>query len=461
MKKVLLISAGALLLLGGLAGGTAWLLKRPAHAAPPDDEGAQSVSVKPEGAGVLLEIQDGGLPLRSLRWIGPLPGGVAVAQIATQSDRQQVAVVKSGRPQGLFLVPRPAGIGEGLFNHAELMDACLTGDDALVLLYKPLGGGEGEPALVLALDLPARTLRWCHRAPGERLAAGGVGKDAAVFLYGKVAPIQRLPIALQKGETEGISPVRTALKPYEKPEELGDLEDLLPTGSWTFLVAHTRGLSAFNGTTKGWNHLAGPPPNRLGFTAPRGALAQTGKRYWWQPEPGGIMPVQADGTPIADAEAPVIAIPEPPLDAQTLKLLGGDEEGRLWFALATPSLRAVAPPPRAQIPGADGEAAAPPAAEIPEFTSGELLAWEQHLRSDLGRIYIFDPVTKKVQRFAWLEAWPSLKAPEGFTRPGRDGGLQPSAGGALLTSDRGAWWVPLKNLPLQPMGAPPVPAAGK
>lgn len=459
MKKAVLLSSLALLVLGGGTAGTVWLLQRPAHAGPPEDEAAQSVSARPEGAGVLLEIHDGGLPLRSLRWIGPLPGGVVVAQIATQSDRQQVAVVKEGRTVGLFLVPKPAGVGDGLFNHAELQDAALM-EGALVLLYKPLGGAEGDPALVLALDLASSSLRWCHRAQGERLAAANAPKDAAVFLYGRTSPIQRLPVALQKGEAAGIAPLRSALKPYELPVELGEIGDLLPTGAWTFLVAHSKGLSAYNGSAKGWTHLPAPPPSRLGFPDSRGALAQTGKRFWWQPEPGGVIPVQADGTPIADTEAPVIVIPDPALDASMLKLLGGDADGRLWFGLAAPSLRAPKPSMPPPAAGAEGAGAAPAIQELPEFTSAELLAWETHLKGDLGRVYCFDPAGRKVQRLAWSEAWTVLKAPDGFSRPALAGGLRPGAGGALLVADRGAWWLPLKAFPTGPVEAKPAASPG-
>lgn len=454
MRKALILSAALLLVLGGLGAGAAWMMRRPAHAGPPEDEGAQSIAVRAEGPGFLLEMQDGGLPLRNLRWIGPVAGGAVVAQVATQSDRQQVAVVKDGKSLGLFPVPRPAGIGEGLFNHAELGEAVYVEGDALVLLYRPLAGGEGEAVMVLALDLASRSLRWCHRAPGDRLALGGSGKDAAVFLWGRAAPVQRLPLALQKGEKEGVSPSRPGLKPYEKPDEVGELSDLLPTGAWTFLTAHTKGLSAYNGTAKGWNHLAAPPPNPLGFPEPKGALAQAGKRYWWQPEPGAVIPVAADGTPVAEAEPPVLTVPEPALDAPMLKLFGGDAEGRLWFTLSAPALRALPAPKPAQ----EGEPAPPPP-EAPVFTAAELLAWETHLRGDLGRIYVYDPAKKAMLRLAWAEAWRDLKAPEGFPRPAKAEGLRPAAGGALFVADRGAWWLPLSALPVQPLpvAAPPPP----
>lgn len=454
MRKAVLAGLAGFLLLGGLAGGVAWVVRRPALAGPPEDEGAQSVKVTPAGAGLLLEIQDGGLPMRSLRWIGPRPGGVVVAQASTQSDRQQVAVLKEGRALGLFLVPRPGGVGEGLFNHAELRDAVLAEGDLLVLLYRSLAGSDGDPALVLALDLPTRTLRWCHRAPGERLVQGGTGKDAAVFLWGAATPIQRLPLALQKGEREGVGPVREGLKPYELPEEVGDRRSLVPTGPWTFLVAHAKGLSAYNGSVKGWAHLPAPPEHALGFPQPKGAVVKAGDRYWWQPEPGAVVPVQADGTPLAEAEPQVLKVPDPALDGPMLQLFGGDAEGRLWFTLAAPTLRAPAPPP----PAVGEEAVAPPA--VPEFTAEELLAWETHLRGDLGRIYVLDPARRSLHRLAWAEAWPALRAPEGFARPALAAGLRPEADGALFSSDLGAWWVPLKALPLKAVAeaAPTDPA---
>jgi hypothetical protein len=462
VRKALLAGLAGFLLLGGLAGGLAWVVRRPALAGPPEDEGAQSVKVTPAGEGLLLEIQDGGLPMRSLRWTGPLPGGVVVAQASTQSDRQQVAVLKEGRSLGLFLVPRPGGVGEGLFNHAELRDAVLAEGDLLVLLYRPLAGSEVDPVLVLALDLPSRTLRWCHRAPGEHLALAGNGKDAAVILWGRNTPIQRLPLALQKGEREGAAPVRDLFKPYELPEEVGERRSLVPTGAWTFLLAHAGGLSAYNGSVKGWAHLPAPPEHALGFPQPKGVVVKAGDRYWWQPEPGAVVPVQADATPLAEAEPQVLAVPEPALDGPMLQLFGGDADGRLWFTLAAPTLRAPVPRPPAKGEAAGGEAAEGDAAQaaapaVPEFTAEELLAWETHLRGDLGRLYVLDPAKRSLHRVAWAEAWPVLGAPEGFARPALAAGVKPEAGGALFTSDLGAWWVPLKALPMKVVA----PAAGR
>jgi hypothetical protein len=452
VRRPLAFGLAALVALGGVAGGTAWLLKRPAQAGPPEDEGVQTLSARPEGAGFRLEVHTGDLPLRGLRWVGPLPGGVVLAQIATQNDRQLVAVFRDGQAEGIHPVPRPAGVGEGLFNHAELMDAVLAADGLLVLLYRPLGGTEDNPALVLALDLPAQALRWCHRAQGQRLSLSGGGKDAAVFLHGGGAPILRLPLALQKGEREGLSPVRPSLKPYELPPEIGTVSDLAPTGAWTFLLAHGKGLSLYQGTAKGWIHFPPPALNPLGFPEGLGALARTPKGIFWQAEPGAFVGLKADGTLDAETPREALAVPDPSLDGAMLRLFDADPEGGLWFRLAKPSLRA---PVR---PAADPEA---PPVEAPVFTAAELLAWETHLQGDLDRLYRFDPVKRTLQRFTWRGAAATAPLPEGFSAPAGGQGLRPAGGAALVTAAGAAWWVPLKALPLEALGNVAAPAAVK
>jgi len=452
VRKPVALSFLALFVFGGLAGGTAWLLKRPAQASPPEDEGVQTISARSEGAGFRLEVHTGDLPLRNLRWLGPLPGGVVLAQIATQNDRQLVAVFRDGKTDGVYPVPRPGGVGEGLFNHAELVDAALGEGNLLALLYRPLGGSEDNPALVLALDLQTKALRWCHRAQGQRLSLSGSGKDAALFLHGGGAPILRLPLALQKGEREGISPARPSLKPYELPPEIGTVSDLAPTGAWTFLLAHAQGLSLYQGSTKGWLHTPSPALNPLGFPEGLGALARAPKAWWWQAEPGAFVALKADGTLDPQAALQTLPVPDPSLDGAMLQLFDADPDGGLWFRLAKPSLRA---PVR---PAADP--AAPPV-EAPVFTTAALLAWETHLQGDLGRLYRFDPAKRTLQRFTWREASTGLQLPEGFTAPAGGQGLRPAGGGALVTAASAAWWVPLKALPLKELGTVPAPAAAK
>ena len=229
------------------------------------------------GPGTLLHYADGQTPLRALRWLAPLPGGIQAVQVLTQSDRQRLVLFQNGAMIANLLVPRPTGVREGFFNFAELREAIVLPGDVAVLLYRSTDASSGEMPLVIAMDLATQATRWVHRAPGEHFALGRDANSGCVFLFGPTA-ILRLPLALQKGERIGEMPFRVGLKPIELPEEIKTPSDLLPTGPWSFLLAHGGGLSSYS-ENRGWKHWPTPseaPSSSLTPTPPSPKPRDTG-----------------------------------------------------------------------------------------------------------------------------------------------------------------------------------------
>jgi hypothetical protein len=275
-----------------------------------------------------------------------------------------------------------------------------------VLLYKAGDPGSAEAALCFALEPGAREPRWVHRGFYDHMAVGG---DQAIFLWGAKGPIQRLPLT-----GAGRRPVARELP---LPAELPEVEDLLPTGAWTFLASSRTGLSAHLGT-KGWVHYPAPEGAAVPVAAWHSALAQAGRRIWWQPAPGHLVQVAQDGSLIADREVTGFA-PEDPLarDAKLLRLLGADGAGRLWFALATPS---------------------PQPADAPED-------WAAYTAQGLDRVYRWNPDKESLERLVWAQAWNALKPPPEMAAAAP--ALHPSSGTLLLEGNRAGWWLPLGALP--------------
>jgi len=345
LKKILI---PVLLLLALLSVGF-WLLIRRGPAGSAPQESGVTFKIESFESGFLLHYADGQTPLRALRWLPPMEGGIQPVQVLTQSDRQRLALFPLGKPVSSVLVPRPPGVREGFFNFAELGDILLAPGDLAILLYRSADPTSGELPLILALDLNTQTLRWAHRAPGEHLALGGDAKEGAVFLYGASSPILRLPLALQKGEQLGNTPFRASVKAMDMPEEIKGLADLLPTSAWSFLAAHTGGLSSY-GASKGWKHWPPTTGGPLTFSDARPTLAAA-KGYWWQPSPGRILQVKADGTPVHLYDASALAPGEPrSRDGALLKLCGADPTGGLWFTLATPMASSPLATPEGQNP---------------------------------------------------------------------------------------------------------------
>lgn len=419
MKKIAIALLAAGLLLLGL-----WCtIRRKPGALPPSGEEQAAFRVEAVARGTLLTYSDPQTPLRSLRW---LPGATCIAQVVTQSDRQQVSLFKNGAFAS-FLVPKPAGVREGFFRIAELRDALVTEGDVALLLYA-IPGTEELP-LVLALDLAAKEIRWIHRAAGEKLVLTE-GPEGVAYLFGPSSPPVRLPLALASGERTSPTGVRSAAKTIDLPPEVLDITDLKPTGAWTFLLAHKGGLSAYLGS-KGWVHHPAPEGAPAWFPQAGGTLGGSDKRFWWQPFPGALVQVLGDGTPKALWRDLPTAEPFP-RDAALLRLLGSDGDGMLWFELAVPST----PPPPAESAPADAPAGAAPT------TTLTLDDWPAYAAQGLDRIYRWDSRKRVLQRFPWA----SLTVPKGFSRPVRGQRLRPESGSLLLEQGSSAWLVPLTEL---------------
>ncbi len=476
MKKTLLVVFIILLALGG----SAWWLLRVRSTPFSLDEPFTSFSADNLGVGRLLRYTDGGRPLRAFHWLRPSADGIEVAQVLTQTDQQQIGIFQYGLLTAQMHVPRPEGVTEGFYRFAQLRDAAVLPGKVVVLLYRAQDATSADVPLIVALDLTTQSVRWSHRAAVERLAlalnqkqAGGIVVDAVIG-FGDKGELVRLPLLLQKTEREGAKAPRAVAQSIEMPPEIQGVTDLIPTGDATLIISHRMGLSAYLGE-QGWNHISLPVPGPLGFVEPKSALAFNGKKTWWQPEPGRIIQVKADGTPIATWEPTTFMIPAPyEKDAELLQLLGADAEGKIWFGLAAPTLLPPltnptptgVPPPAS--PGSasliptlkEGEwkSDAPATAESappPQFQNIEGIdrsAWEGYLRQGLDRIYCWDPESGAIKRASWTECWRKLGPPSEFNIPMGDGALRPAAGGFLFDSGTQAWWLPLKELPLVAVG---------
>ena len=429
---VLLLGTAALLL---ALGSGAWWATRRTPGAPPQEELITPFHAAPAGAGTLIEFQPSSTPLRSLRWAAALPGGAAVAQILSQSGRQQVVLFQQGEPGPVLSLPVPPEASSTFFRFADLTDAALVPGEFLILLYR--GSGEAVPGLILAWDLRNQRVRWSRRAPGERIALSPDRRS--LFLFG-TGPVTVFDLG---AKSSGTAPQPITV---ELPPEVKGVSSLFPTGSRSFLVAHASGLSSWrNGT---WTHTPAPPSSSLGFPAGLGRLAGNTKGIWWQPEPGTLIPLGTEGTP-GEAKNLKALLPETAgMDASLLHLLGEAEDGALWFGLTRPSLPPVAPAPEAALPSGEPEAGLPapvpsPVAPAPQPTRE---AWEAHLKTGLDRLYRWVPGEGALRLIALPQAWTALAPPPGLPCPAGDGGLRPEAGALLCGGPERAWWLPLRAL---------------
>lgn len=426
---------GATLLVLSLGSGGAWWLTRRTPGAPPQEEAVQPFRIGAVGAGRYIELQPPPAPLRNLRWTAPLPGGAVVAQILTQTGRQQAVLFLQGESGPAFTLPDPAEVSGTFFHFADLVDAALVPGEALVLLYRG-AGDPTAPALALAWDLQTQQIRWSHRAPGERLA---LSPDRhSVFLYGTGTAIHILDLA---GRARKTGP---QVMSVDLPPALETISSLLPTGSRSFLVAHASGLSAWrNGE---WTHALAPPSSPLGFPRGLGKLAGSAQSGWWQPEPGTLIPLGPHGTQGTPHNLAALLPDLENLDAALLRLLGEDPDGQLWFGLVRPALPALPPVPE---PLPDSGApepvlAGPPVAAPLIRPSRE--AWEAHLRNGLERLYCWKPGEGRMKVVTLPEAWKRLAPPPGLSYPSGEDGFRPESGALLCGGPERVWWLPLRAL---------------
>lgn len=459
MKKTLLAVFVSMLVLGG----SAWWLLRVRSAPFSLDESFRSFSADNLGVGRLFRYTDGGRPLRAIHWLRPSAGGFAVVQVLTQTDQQQIGIFQNGLLAAQMHVPRPEGVTEGFYRFAQLRDAVVLPGDVAVLLYRAQDATSADVPLIIAMDLNTQSVRWSHRASVERLALALTQAQTnnkavnSVIGFGDKGELVRLPLALQKDEREGSKPPRAGARSIELPPEIQGVTDVIPTGEASLLISHRMGLSAYLGD-KGWNQITLPIPGPLGFVEPKSSLAFNGKKLWWQPEPGRLIHVKADGTTVAMWEPKSFPISAPyEKDADLLQLLGADAEGKLWFGLAVPTLLQSMPDtskPKPDASPSDAATQAEPAPMLqPQALEGmDRSTWESYLRKGLDRVYCWDPESGAIKRASWTECWRRLGPPSEFSIPMGDGALRPVAGGFLFDSGTQAWWLPLKELPLVAVG---------
>jgi len=443
--KGLIITGGIVVVLAG--SGLWWGLRRaPADASllagPGLGDPGGVFTAQPSGPGTLIKLTDTQVPLRSFQWLPPLAGGYLAAQVLNQNDRQRVALFHDGALTDTLLILKPAGVNDAFWHFATLKGAALVPDGRVVLLYQAGDPASTELPLVLSVDVASQQVLWSYRGAGERLATTE-GPQPAVYLYGGKAPIQRLPL----GPAAAAGPQHPAPKTIELPAEVAAVEDLLPTGSWSFLASHGNGLSAYQAST-GWKHFPEPEDRGVACGDWRSSLVRAGKNVWWQAVPGHLIKVRPDGRPIAQWQAQLP--PEDPFarDAQLWRLLGEDPAGSLWFALASPTplpQAAMAAPPDPAVPPTDGQAALPPATGSPEVPED----WGPYVAQGLDRVYRWNPVRKTMERAALRSVWAALNPPSSVQAPGGQG-LVPAAGALLAEGAGCAWWLPLAALPLQP-----------
>jgi len=449
MKRILL-PALALLTLLAFGLGARWALSRPAPP-PSQEEDRPPFLIQAAGAGTSIEHQPSEIPIRSLVWSHPLPGGAFVAQLLTQSNRQQALLFIGGRLDTTLTLERPKEIPENVFNFAELEDAALLPGKAILLLYRT--SVAGELPVLIAWNLEKGAVQWTYRGSGTSLALSPEGQSA--FLFGPGSPVQILPLRERGG---GLLHAPAPRK-VDLPSDMVGPGNLLPTGPVDFLVTEEAGLAAWkNGT---WIRTPALSPSPLGFTAPKGALARSGRTFWWQPEPGRLVQV-TDGAGIVATQDLTGLVPGAhERDTALLRLLGADPEGSLWFAPVAPGFKAPPSPlPPSPTPAAVQEPApsnAPSPAEPDPATAPVVPAppapspqdaWDPYLKEGLDRLYRWTPGSPGMQGFAWATVWRQLGAPPYLEAPSGEGGLIPASGGFLLGGQERRWWLPLGSVPL-------------
>ena len=419
-------------------GGLGWAL-RPVRGMPADEPRGAAFSIQPLQSGWLIQHLDEQIPLRAFRWVPAQGEGALVAQLLTQNDEQQVHLFRSGRLEGSWKIERPQAVAESFFRFAELKDAIVLPDSSMLLLY--VSGGGPEESLLAWLDIRSGSLRWSLRLPGSRVAHAADRKDPAVFVWGTGGPVQR--VALVHGRTPRAEII-------ELPADVAAPADLLPTGAWSFLLSHTKGLSTYAGNT-GWSHHPQPEPSSpLSFPGTLSRLARGGPKTWWQPFPGTLYEVGPGAASIRAVTLELGAADNPSRDARLLRLLGSDGRGGLWFGLASPVIATPAPPAEPPADRPEEKVVAPPADPLPSASATpspeELEAWRQHLARGLGRLYRRPAAGAAPRRDEWSALWKSWPGGPGLPANQEGTGLRPESGFILFEAERKTWWLPLSAL---------------
>lgn len=437
MKRVMLVAALALAVLLAL-----WALERRPSSPMPVSREQTPFQVAQRGAWTEFQYHPDEIPIRALDWAAPLPGGAVVAQLLSQSGRQQVFLFQGGTSQATLDLACPGNVPANDFAFAELEDAAWIPGRCLLLLYRT--HDQTTPAMLVAWDLVHARQLWCYRGAGSRLALSRGGRSA--YLYGDGSPIQALALM----DAHRGFPASTHSTQVSLPPGVTGISALLAIGGGDLVAAYPGGIGIYRAGA--WSLQQAPAPSPLGFAPGEAVLADAGGQVWWQPEPGQLLCLGPDGsTWTPQPLSPLLSGPHAQ-DAALLHLLGADAEGRLWFVPVAPTF-APAPPPAAPalpeplppVPAAvplPPQPASTPAAPVPTAQA----VWQPYLQAGLARLYRWKPGSSAMDGYAWSTLWPRLAPPADLTAPGDSGGLVPAAGGFLFGGQEHHWWLPLTAL---------------
>lgn len=416
---------------GAAVAGLYALAKRDRAPAPAQGPAETALfTAAPAGEGALFRLQPASdQPLRAVRFLPALADGEVIAQVLTQTGDQLIGRFRDGRFTGTLRLQTPDGVPPAFFRFARLSSAAALDDGSLLLLYGDGTGGSGAPWLV-ALDGATQTPRWALKASGAHIALEPRGQSCLLWDGTSLARA-----------SWSRKPSLTALA---LPDGISVLDTVLPVAGGRIFLAHPGGLAVQTGGA--WTLTPLPDPGGLAFPGAAGVLAPSGDAVYWQPRPGQLSRIGADGAVSAINLGQLAAPAGRERDLALLRLAGADPRGRLWFRLATPDLSVAPHPAQADQPSAALQAAAAmagSAAAAPE--PFDPAPWMDYLKSGLDRVYVWDPKGPSLRLVDWKAKWPALGAPADFPLPlPRD--MQPQGGALLLDLDTRAWWLPLDRL---------------
>lgn len=427
-----------LLVAGAATAGLYRLSRRDRGNAPIQDLAQAALfTASPSGKGMLLSLNASGTqPLRSVRFLPPLPDGTVLAQALTQTGDQMVGRFEQGRFMNSFRIPLPDGVPDAFFRFAKLQEAAPLEDGSLLLLFVD-GTGNGAASWLVDADPKTGEAAWAVKASGAHLS----------MEPGRMSCLLWDKNSLGRADWNA----EPSFKPLPLPSGVEVLDAVRPLPNGRLLLAYPGGMALLSHGA--WTLTPLPEPGVLAFPGTPGALAVTGKVAYWQPRPGQLWRVMENGPESVDLSK--LAMPKGrEQDAALLRLDGADAQGRLWFSLASPDL-SVAPHPSQPEPATpalgalaamNASGAAPaPATTTPPPPAFDPTAWADYLEDGLDRAYVWDPAKDAPRLVDWKAEWPTLGAPADFPLPlARH--LRPEGGALLLDLDTRAWWVPLGSL---------------
>ena len=395
-------------------------------------EGPPLFSASPSGAGALFTLHPSSdQPLRSVRFLPALEDGEVLAQVLTQTGDQLVAQFKEGQFKGTMRLPTPDGAPPAFFRFARLQDAAPLEDGSLLLLYTDGTGGGASPWLV-DVDAATQVIRWSMEASGAHIVLEPGNRSCLLWDGHTLARA-----------TWGKKPSLIAIT---LPSGISVLDAVLSMPGGRTLLAHPGGLAIQSGGA--WTLTPLPEPAELAFPGAPGALAPSGESVFWQPRPGQLSHIGADGS-ITSLDLSKLSLPPGhERDAAMLRLVGSDAHGRLWFVLATPDFSVAPHPSPSEQPSAALQATAAMAGGTglpPTDPTFDPAPWMDYMKGGLDRAYAWDPATSSPRLVDWKAKWAALAAPSDFTLP-LPRNVQPRGDALLLDLDTRAWWLPLDRL---------------